>query len=473
MGWLLQRKAVRKGPQPLVLEGIRTESDTEAARAERPAAATTAPRAANRLKRLPVFRATASDQPRSVASDRFADARLALSLAFTPAQPVIDPALFAGRSDMLTTLIRSIEDQRLHVIAYGERGIGKTSLIHVLSQAAREARYLVSYMSCGADSAFEEAIRAVANSIPLIFHKDYGPSSPEGERGDTLADLLGAAPLSVRQAIDALTKVTGTRVLMVLDEFDRVESSEFRLSIAELIKGLSDRACRVQIMIAGVARNLIELVDHVPSIQRNILALPVFRMTDAEVRELIQIGEERSGLRFEEAARGAVITAANGLPYLASLLSHHAGLEAVGQSRLYVTVADVDASISGALVEQRRRISKDVLRRIGTSMNEGGAAVLASLAQLAGEAFDADELASAWPGRPEGVARTRVLVERLVAERVLLERTHGTCGVTYRFADDGLPIYLWLLAAQSRLRERVPRARDEPRHGVPTAVSSS
>jgi len=459
-----------------VLEGLRAESETEAARQERLVATTTASRAAKRLKRLPVFRASASDQPRGAASDRFTDARLALSLAFTPAQPVIDPALFAGRSDTLTTLIRSIEDQRLHVIAYGERGIGKTSLIHVLSQAAREARYLVSYTSCGADSAFDEAIRAVANDIPLIFHKDYGPSSPEGERGDTLADLLGPAPLSVRQATDALTKVTGTRLLMVLDEFDRVESSEFRLSIAELIKGLSDRASRVQVMIAGVARNLTELVDHVPSIQRNILALPVFRMTDVEVRELIQIGEERSDLRFEEAARNAIVTAANGLPYLASLLSHHAGLEAVSQSRLDVTVADVDASISRALVEQRRRISKDVLGRIGTSMDEGGGAALAglsNLAQLAGGAFDVDELASAWPGRPEGAVRTRTLVERLVAEHVLLERTHATCGVTYRFADDGLPIYLWLLAAQSRLRERVPRARGETGRGVSTAISST
>ena len=432
---------------------------------------------ARRTKRpggFPVFRATASDQPRGAQSDRFADARLALSSAFTPSQPVIDPTLFAGRSATLTTLVRSIEDQRLHVIAYGERGVGKTSLIHVLSQAAREARYLVSYMSCGADSAFDEAIRSLADDIPLIFHKDYGPSSPEGERGDTFAHLLAPPPLSVRQATDALTKVTGTRVLMVLDEFDRVESADFRLSVAELIKSLSDRAARVQVMIAGVARDLTELLDHVPSIQRSILALPVFRMSDTEVRELIQIGEARSDLQFEEAARRSIIAAANGLPYLASLLSHHAGLEAIDKSRLDVTVADVDASISRSLVEQRRRISKDALARVGTSVDEGAGAVLAGLsnvAQLAGGTFDINELASTWPGRPEGVARTRSLVERLVAENVLLERTQDEGGATYCFADDGMPIYLWLLAAQSRLRDAgAPQARPERTLGASSAV---
>lgn len=472
MGWFMQRKTVRNGPKPLTFEGPRADCESETARRERPAASTIAPRP-KRLGRFPVFRATASDQPRA-GNDRFNDARLALSLAFTPSQPVIDPARFAGRSDTLTTLIRSIEDQRLHVISYGERGIGKTSLIHVLSQAAREARYLVSYISCGADSAFDEAIRVVAADIPLIFHKDFGPSSPEGERGDTFADLLAAAPLTVRQATDALAKVTGTRVLLVLDEFDRVDSSDFRLSVAELIKGLSDRAARVQIMIAGVARNLTELVDHVPSIQRSVLALPVFRMTEAEVRELIQIGEERSDLQFEVAARNSVVAAANGLPYLASLLSHHAGLEAINKSRLDVTVADVEASIAKVLIEQRRRISKDAAARIGTCMDDGAGPVLAglsNLAQLAGGTFDIDELASAWPGRAEGVARTRGLVERLVAENVLLERTCGEGGVTYRFADDSMPIYLWLLAAQSRARDgAASRVRSELSRGASTAV---
>lgn len=413
------------------------------------------PRARGRTG-FPVFRATASDQPRGAERDRFSEARLALSLAFTPSQPVVDRATFAGRSEALTTLIRSIEDQRLHVVVYGERGIGKTSLIHILSEAAREARYLVSYISCGANSAFDEVIRVVTADIPLVFHKDYGPSAPEAERGDTFADLLGPGPVSVRQATDALAKVIGTRLLIVLDEFDRVESSDFRLSVAEFIKGLSDRAARVQLMIAGVARNLTELVDHAPSIQRSILALPVFRMADSEVRELIQIGEARSDLQFSEAARNALLAAANGLPYMASLLSHHAGLEAINKERLNVTKADVDAAIAKALVEQRRRIPRDVLARIGTCADDGAGAVLgalANLAQHAGGAFDIDELASAWPGRSEGVARTRSLVERLVADNVLLQGARDDGAMTYRFADDGMPIYLWLLSAQVRLRD--------------------
>ena len=153
---------------------------------------------------------------------------------FTPSQPVSDRKRFAGRSDVLSSVIRAIEEQRLHVIVYGERGLGKTSVMHVLTQAAREARYLVVYVSCGADSSFDEVFRTVAAHVPMLFHSTVGPTSPEVEKGKTLAELLTSTPISPRMASDMLAKVVGTRVVVVLDEFDRSHSKEFRQNIAEL-----------------------------------------------------------------------------------------------------------------------------------------------------------------------------------------------------------------------------------------------
>lgn len=410
------------------------------------------PRRAAFPQRFPAFRATASDQPRDANRDQFAEARLALSVAYTPSQPIIDTAMFAGRSGVLTAVIRSIEDQRLNVVAFGERGIGKTSLMHVVSHAAREARYVVSYISCGADSSFDETIRVVARDIPLIFHRDFGPNALESERGGDFSVCLPGEPLSVRQATDVLAKVVGTRVLVVLDEFDKVESSSFRRNIAELIKTLSDRAIRVQVMVAGVAASLAALVDHIPSIQRSIFALAVPRMTGAEIHELIRLGEERSALRFEGAAHDLVVTAANGLPYLASLLCHHAGLEAISRFRLLVAAGDVDVAVANVLGEQQSRISKRALARIAACVAEGAGPALgglANLAQLSGGAFVLDDGASS----PEEPACASGFAKKLAAEGVLLERSEEAYGVVYRFAEDELPNYLWLLAAQARFRE--------------------
>jgi Cdc6-like AAA superfamily ATPase len=469
VGWFESLKGSRKRfkAQPLTFRADGNPADASPAEVAEPApvGAEPASRAAPppkpslgssrpRSKRsgwLPSFRATASDQPRHPQSDRFAEARLRLRSAFTPSQPIIEPGMFAGRTEVLSTLIRAVEDEHLHAVIYGERGIGKTSLMHMLTRAAMDARYIVSYISCGSASRFDDAFRVVASDISLIYHSGYGPNSREGESGATFADLLPDAPISVRQASDYLARIVGTRVLIVLDEFDRAESDEFRLNIAEFLKNLSDRAIRVQVLIAGVAANLTELVENVPSIQRSLMAMPVPRMGETEVRDLVKMGEERSSLQFEESARRFIVSAANGLPYLASLLAHHAGLDAIDKSRLDVTSADVAAAVSKALAEQKGRISKRSQIQIAKSIQEGAMSVLgrlAHLAQVTGGAFSVDEIASAWPG-PEGVARTQSLVRQLALVGVLVE-SQDEYGLTYRFAEDSVPTYLWLLAAQAR-----------------------
>ena len=89
---------------------------------------------------LPRFHTTAADHVDRERADPRARERVRLRASFTPAQPVIDPRMFAGRRDILETLIRAVEDQRSHVVIYGERGAGKTSLLRMLSRAERAAQ---------------------------------------------------------------------------------------------------------------------------------------------------------------------------------------------------------------------------------------------------------------------------------------------------------------------------------------------
>jgi Cdc6-like AAA superfamily ATPase len=409
---------------------------------------------------LPRFKSTALDQLDPRLSDPFSKVRMRLRSAFTPSLPVTDQRMFAGRTQVLTGLIQSIEDQRLHTVLYGERGIGKTSLLHVLEQSAREARYQVVYLSCGAGSSFDEIFRSIASGIPLLFHSGYGPTSPESERGDTLADLLTSAPVSVRIASEMLTHVVGTRVLVILDEFDRCESAAFRHAIAELLKNLSDRTVRVQLVIAGVASNVTELVEYIPSIQRSVAAVPVPDMSSTEIRQLVVNGEDASGMNFESAAIGLIILVANGLPYLASLLCYHASHLALEQGRMTVKVGDVSAALSEALHEFESRTAKRSRTQIAAVLREmplEAVGVLASAAQSTGGRFSVDDIGLVVQG-PEEQAKGRALAENLVAKRILLEAQEDDDGRFYRFVDESVPPYLRLLAAQARLAIAAPAA---------------
>jgi Cdc6-like AAA superfamily ATPase len=403
---------------------------------------------------FPRFRATAGDQLGSQAESAFARTRMKLLESFTPSQPVSDRKRFAGRLDVLTAVIRAIEEQRLHVVVYGERGLGKTSVMHVLTQAARDARYLVVYVSCGADSNFDEVFRTIAAHIPMLFHSAVGPTSPDVEKGKTLADTLPATVISPRIASDILAKIVGTRVVVVLDEFDRSLSEEFRQNIAELIKNLSDRLVRVQLVIAGVARNLTELLEHIPSIQRNIFALQVPWMPPAEIRLLIKNGGELCDLVFDEAAEDAIVSAAHGSPYLATLLGHHAGLSALDDQRTRIGSADVLAAIASAILEFYGRMSGRIRSQLKIYAAQDKASLLgiiAGVSLLSNGSFRKEDL---WASTisAESARRCEDAIGDLMRAGLLLESNLEE-GHLYRFSEDGIAAYLWLLSVERKLRE--------------------
>jgi Cdc6-like AAA superfamily ATPase len=449
------RRSARPAPQPQAVAAVSPAPAREIRQAKK-----------SQSRAFPRFKSTALDQLDPRLSDPFAKVRMRLRAAFTPSLPITDQRMFAGRNEVLTGLIQAIEEQRLHIVLYGERGIGKTSLLHVLEQSAREARYLVVYLSCGASSSFDEIFRSVALGIPLLFHSGYGPTSSESERGATFADLLPHTPVSVRVASEMLNHVVGTRVLVILDEFDRCESAEFRHAIAELLKNLSDRSVRVQLVIAGVASNVTELVEYIPSIQRSVAALPVPDMSSTEIRQLVVNGEEASGVNFEGSAIGMIVSIANGLPYLASLLCHHASHLAIEQGRMTVKVGDVNAAVAEALHEFESRTAKRSRAHIAACLREiplEAMSVLASAAQTTGGRFNLDDIGIV-SANAEEQSKTRALAESLAARRLLLEADEDEDGRTYRFVDESVPPYLRLMAAQARLTA-APQAV-EPRAAV-------
>jgi Cdc6-like AAA superfamily ATPase len=270
--------------------------------------------------------------------------------------------MFAGRRDILETLIGAVEDQRSHVVIYGERGAGKTSLLRMLSRAAMEAKYIVVYFSCGATSDFTETFRTVAAEIPLLYHSAVSPIS--SNVGTSLLDLLGQGKLTPRLFGDASSKLVGTRVLVVLDEFDRAESPEFRRDVAELIKTLSDVSARLQLVIGGVATDLIDLMEHIPSIRRSISALKVPAMPDSEIVALVENGSKMSGVKFDPPAVELIVSAARGSPYLTSLLCHVGGMLALDSGRVRVEVDDVSQALDDVIEDFRRRLPQKLVRQL-------------------------------------------------------------------------------------------------------------
>lgn len=388
---------------------------------------------------LPSFRNLAGRIGRGSQGSNAQDARALIRDAFTPSQPVNDRAMFSGRRELLEDLIVAIEDQRLHFVLFGDRGIGKTSILHVLSELATDADYLVCYISCGERMSFGDFARRIAQRIPLLYHGDYAPGAAEIERGGHLSDLLPQGEIDVSTFGEMLGRLSDTRILMLLDEFDRVESEDFRRSIAEFIKNLSDNAAPAQIVIAGVASDLPELVAQIPSIRRNVLGVLVPNMDDEEVAGMLEIAERRTGLTFTPEARELISLATLGLPYLVGLIAQHAAILATKRDSLDVLKSDVREAIEKARSELSGRIAARTLYAISDASNREELIELGKLAHAAlrnGGVMPEELIPASLKREQDGAHHFDAVIEPIPGDP--LGRWH--------FIDDGASVFIWLSA---------------------------
>jgi hypothetical protein len=248
-------------------------------------------------------------------------------------------------------------------------------------------------------------------------------------------------------------------VLIVLDEFDRCESATFRRDVAELIKNLSDRLGRVQLVLAGVAADLTQLVAHVPSIRRNIFALRVPKMSDAEVMKIVNNGEREVGFSFEPAASDLVIAVARGSPYIANLLCHHAGQTALEEGRTTVLTNDVVGAVGLAQSDFRGRIAKSVQAQVARMVDQGHGDDLDYAARTSLSADGAFGVTEMQEYNQVDAATATQALDRLCDAGILMLAEEDENGRRYEFVEEGLPTYLWVTAAEQNLRQGVSKAR--------------
>lgn len=406
---------------------------------------------------FPRFRtASLGDHSPRAESEALTQTRVALRSVFTPAQPVTDRKMFAGRIKVLARLIEIIEDRLSHVVIFGERGIGKTSLLHILSDLAEESRYVVLHGTCGAGSRFDEMFRKLLESIPLLYLKNISPTGPEVESGASFASRLPAGGFDARELSDLLAQIAGIRVLIILDEYDRLENEQFRQYTAELIKNLSDRAAPVQLVIAGVSSNLHELIGYIPSIRRNVIGVPLPHLTAEETQALVGLGNSVAGVSFASESVEMIHSLANGSPYVTRLICHHASGIALDNGRTNVIIDDIVASLDRMVEEAEGRLAYGPALRVRHLEIGDRGALLGSIARIASTPdgwFTRSDLALG-----EGGNATIEMVEKTLIPAGLVEVGGEDPEPRYRFIDEGLPNYLWLMVARNQIQAGAKRS---------------
>jgi energy-coupling factor transporter ATP-binding protein EcfA2 len=302
--------------------------------------------------------------------------------AFTPTRPKQEVnALFVGRLATIRRIISAIEEERANVVLYGDRGRGKTSLANAVEQIAAQAGYLTIKMTCSAELGFEDMFRTLLARVPGDYHRGGAsaraalpsgqPPLAAGPGGGSFADRLPEGVYSVTRLAEVMHGITGTHVLMILDEYDRILSEDTRNKLAELIKTLADKGTAVTLFVIGVAESVDHLLGKHPSIQRALVAVHLPPMADREIERIILVGADAAGLGFTADVRRRIVGLSKGLPYYAQLLSLHAARVAAARGVTQVERRDLVEAVRRCVAEAERSLIESYHRTIGP---EDGAA---------------------------------------------------------------------------------------------------
>lgn len=273
-----------------------------------------------------------------------------ISEAFSPSAPIDQQALFAGRIQQVVDVVTAVNQKGQHVILYGERGVGKTSLATVATNIMRAHANTMAAgaVNCDQTADFASLWRTALREIRVTAgaQQGIGFTAQQAAMTGNLADYLGpeVTPDSVRSLLQRIGKT-----IIVFDEVDRIADRKTATLMADTIKNLSDHAVNSTVILVGVADTVEALIGEHQSVERALVQIRMPRMTMPELEEIITKGATHAGMSITDDARRKIAALSQGLPHYVHLVSLNAFRQAVVRDSLTVTIMDVRAAIEKAL----------------------------------------------------------------------------------------------------------------------------
>ena len=267
--------------------------------------------------------------------------------AFSPAAPITRRDCLAGRTEQLVQILDVVAQRGQHAVVYGERGVGKTSLAAVATNGLLDRRTIALRVNCDGSDNFESIWRKVlgeaqlARPLPAVVGIRESLGEATARAGSLLAVTRVTPPPRRRRPARRLLSHPAPMVI-VLDEFDRLEDVRTKTLFADTIKALSDHIVPVTVVVVGVAESPATLLGEHRSIERGLKGIHVPRMPAADLAAIVRFSFSKLEMTIADDAVARIAELSEGFPYYAHSLGLLASREAIRAGQSTVQVAHVD-----------------------------------------------------------------------------------------------------------------------------------
>lgn len=193
------------------------------------------------------------------------------------------------------------------------------------------------------------------------------------------------------------------------------------------------------------------MTDGHQSVERCLRETRLSRMSEVELKQIIDKGEDALGLRFTHQAKTRIVTVSSGYPHFTHLLALKAAEDAIAEERAEIGVAGVEAATRRAVDDSEGRLKRqydEACRSYGTDEYRH---IVCAAALLGSEEFTAAQLRDRynklWARRIDQNSLNNYF-NRLVSEgdgTILRRLAKGV----YRFNDPRMPSYVRIANMES------------------------
>ena len=156
--------------------------------------------------------------------------------------------------------------------------------------------------------------------------------------------------------VDTLREDTERKLILIVDEFDRIEDPDIDVLFADTIKALSDFNVDTTLILVGVADDIDDLITEHESVNRCLMQIHLPRMSVDELREIVKSGIDGVGMEISQDAIHQICAVSLGLPHYAHSFGLASGRAAIDRMSLKVETPDVDTAMNTLINESQQTV---------------------------------------------------------------------------------------------------------------------